>query len=336
MQLAKNTKVAFVELPGTDLHKYLLTKRKGSTPVEISGVTTMLRKLGLTKGYGHINPDVLARAASRGTAIHELFQGYEMQGLAMNRIHFEWDCEDGTHKGEDEDVTKMMRKYAELSSQNFRPLAVEYLVSDNESVASMVDFVSEVDAKTVDLIDYKSSSTLDKEGLAWQLSVYKYLVERQNKGITARNLLGVHCHDEKVKIVPVAYKGDEAVAEAIERFRKGDCASMASDVPAVINIEALLPEYPAIGEALGLKRDLQAKIKEIDAAIADALDSLKEKMRERGLTEVSVPGGRYVYTAEHTQQTFDSKALKAMYPDLGERFTKETAVAASLKFYASK
>ena len=65
MKLAKNSKVTFVELPGTELHKYLLVKRKGATPVELTGVTTMLKRLQMSAGYGHISHDVLARAAAR-------------------------------------------------------------------------------------------------------------------------------------------------------------------------------------------------------------------------------------------------------------------------------
>ena len=338
MKLKKNTKVEFAELPGTDLHKYLLTKKKGGETIEITGVTTMMRRLGLSKDYSGIKPDVLARAAARGTAIHELFQDFEMNGSAVSAIHFEWDCVDGTHKEEDEIVDDLLSKYSVLSKYYFSALAVEYLVSDNESVASMIDFISQVDDTTVDLIDYKSSSTLDKKGLEWQLSFYKYLFERQNKGINVRNLYGVHCHDAKgLKVVDVIFKGDEAVAEMLNAFKNGVVPADESESALMVqSVDELMPEYPNLSKALYHKRELQEMIDRIDDAYAEAIEALKDRMREQHITEVSIPGGKYVFTEEHSAVRFDSKKFKADHPELAEKYTSTTTVAASLKFYKEK
>ena len=338
MKLKKNTKVSFVELPGTDLHKYLLTKRKGATPIELTGITTMMKRMNLSAGYGHIAHDVLARAASRGTAIHELFQNWELEGLANTTILYEWDCENGDHKNELEDVSDMLAKYSKLSSENFKHVAVEYLVSDNESVASMIDFVSEVDENTVDLIDYKSSSTLDKKGLSWQLSFYKVLFERQNPKIKVRNLIGVHCHDPKgLKLVSVPFQGYEAVDGALNTFRQyGEVELEQPTLPSTLTMSEFLPDYPGLPVALETKRQLQDAIKKIDAEFADALDALKEKMRSEHITEVSVPGGRYVFTDEHTSLKFDQKKFQAAHPEEYEKYCSEGMVAASIKFYPTK
>lgn len=338
MKLKKNTKVSFVELPGTDLHKYLLTKRKGDTPIELTGITTMMKRMNLSAGYGHIAHDVLARAASRGTAIHELFQNWEMRGMAYNTIAYEWECEDGSHKEESEDVSDMLAKYSKLSAENFKHVAVEYLVSDNESVASMIDFVSEVDENTVDLIDYKSSSTLDKKGLSWQLSFYKVLFERQNPKIKVRNLIGVHCHDPKgLKLVSVPFQGYEAVDGALNTFRQyGEVELEQPTLPSTLTMNEFLPDYPGLPVALETKRQLQDAIKKIDAEFAEALDALKAKMRDEHITEVSVPGGRYVFTDEHTSLKFDQKRFQSAHPEEYEKYCSEGMVAASIKFYPTK
>lgn len=338
MKLAKNTKVSFVELPGTDLHKYILVKRKGSTPVELTGITTMMKRMNLSAGYGHIAHDVLARAASRGTAIHEMFQSWEKEGTTNTTIVYDWECENGSHGREAEDLSAMFSKYSKLSAEHFKYVAVEYLVSDNESVASMIDFVSEVDENTVDLIDYKSSSTLDKKGLSWQLSFYKVLFEKQNPKIKVRNLIGVHCHDAKgLKLVSVPFMGEEAVEGALNTFRQyGESQPEESNLPATLTMNEFLPDYPGLPVALETKRQLQDAIKKIDAEFAEALDALKAKMRDEHITEVSVPGGRYVFTDEHTSLKFDQKRFQSAHPEEYEKYCSEGMVAASIKFYPTK
>lgn len=340
MKLKKNGKVVFAELPGTELHRYYLVRKKGSKPEELSGVTTMMRRLGLGKSYGDVNPDILARAAARGTAIHEMLQGYEMGEAVPRIIHYEWNCANGSHMSGVEDCGKMLDRYAtEISAGNFNVIAVEYLVSDNKSVASMIDAISQVDENTVDLIDYKSSSTLDKKGLAWQLSFYKYLFERQNKDIKVRNLLGVHCHDEKkVRLVGVPYEGDAAVEDALERFRtQGADAPLPSPVPsAALSVAEVLPEYPGIMKALELRRDCQTTIERIDSEIADAMSALKDRMREGHISEVLVPGGKYIFVEEHPSTRFDTQRFKAAHPEIYDKYTTQGTTAASLKFYKAK
>ena len=335
MELAKNTKVTFAELPGTDLHKYLLTKRKGSTPVELVGVTTLMGKMGLKESYSGINPDVLARAAARGTAIHELFQAYEMNGTVVGHIEYTWVKENGEQERESEDASKLLEKYGQLSALNFQAVAVEYLVSDNESVASLIDFVSEVDEHTVDLVDYKSSSRLDKEGLSWQLSFYKYFFERQNKGIKVRNLLGVHCHDAKgLKLVKVEYRGDDAVEQMLENYRNG--VYDLPEEPTAVTLSELLPEHPDLTAALEKKRQLQALIDQIDVVYAPVMEELKDKMRKEHIFEVNVSDGKYVFTEEHFSQRFDSKKFKAEHPDEYDKYTTTLTISASIKFYKTK
>ena len=337
MKLSQNNKVIFAELPGTDLHRYYLTKCKGGKPVEMVGVTTMMKRLGLSADYSHINPDVLSRAAARGTAIHEMLQDYEMNGSAISRIFFSWICKDGDVGMEEEDCSKMLKAYAAISSANFKPLAVEYLVSDNKCVASLVDFISQVDDTTVDLIDYKSSSTLDKKGLSWQLSFYKYLFERQNKGIKVRNLYGVHCHNEKVKLVDVAYMGDDAVARALESFRSGKVAEPEmTQALAVRTLAEILPAYPELTLVLEKKRALQEMIDCIDDEWSEVIGELKDVMGREHISEVSVPGGRYVYTAEHTTVRFNANKFKVDHPELYDKYATPSTTSASLKFYKAK
>lgn len=335
MKLYKDKKVTFVELPGSDLHRYILQRKKDSEPEQIIGVTSLMKKMGLSKSYASANPDVLARAAARGTAIHELFQGYELGTTVVASIHYEWTKMDGTTESADEDVTKMLEAYRKLSAENFKCAAIEYMVSDDDCVASLVDLVSEVDENTVDLIDYKSSGTLDKKGLSWQLSFYKYLFERQNKKIKVRNLLGVHCHDKNVKVVPVPYQGDETVAGVLQAYRNG-CDNVVPESQEVVTLGDLVPGYPELGEILKLKRELQTKIDELDEVSKDMVAELKERMAERRINEVPVPGGRFVLIAEHDVTKLNTALLKEYEPAIYDKYCVTTRASASLRFMKDK
>jgi len=337
MVLYKDKSVEFAELPGTDLHRYILTREDGTTE-ELIGVTTLMKKRRLSKSYAAADPDVLAKAAARGTAIHELFQSYEMGEWIVNTIQYTWMDAAGKEHMELEDCTGMLNNYTKLSKERFTAVAVEYLVSDYESVASMVDFVSRVDDHTVDLIDYKSGRTMDKKALQWQLSFYKYLFERMNPTIKVRDLIGVHCNNARgLKAVSVAYLGDEAIETELEAYKEGREAQPAKEaVPVSFGLNQLVPHRPDLEMLLALKMSLQKKIEDVDEEIGDAMEELKESMIEQHITDVAVPGGHYVLVGEHEVRRLDSKKLKSVDPKIYDKFTTTSMVAPALKFYKDK
>lgn len=331
MELVKNTKVTFVELPGTDLHRYLLKRKKGAEPEQIIGVTSLMKRMGLSKGYGKVSPDVLARASARGTAIHELLQGYEIGTPVSATICYQWTCQDGSVQETEEDVTKMLQAYRSLSKDNIKCVAVEYMVSDNDCVASLIDLVSEVDENTVDLMDYKSSSSLDKKGLSWQLSFYKYLFERQNKKIKVRNLLGIHCHDKNVKMVSVPYQGDDAVEGMIKAYKEGE-PLVTETAELLPDLVSLVPEHPMMEEALLTKLRLQEQMEAIEEYLKEATEELKTKMTEGNYTQVKASCGKYILVAEHDSVIFNTTKFKADHPDLYEKYSVTTTSPAALRF----
>ena len=109
MRLRKNKEVAFNEW----LHVY--TASDGHTLI---GATELMKRHGLSPDYGGISKDVLEKAAARGTAIHQLLQDYD----------------DGKAVIEDENL----KAYKTLG---LKVHCSEYLVSDNEIVATFIDKV---------------------------------------------------------------------------------------------------------------------------------------------------------------------------------------------------
>ena len=168
--------------------------------------------------------------------------------------------------------------------------------------------------------------------------MYKVLFEKQNPKIKVRNLIGVHCHEPKgLKLVSVPFQGYEAVEGAINAFiHYGEEAAEQPTLPATLTMGELLPDYPGLPIALETKRQLQDAIKRIDAEFAEALEALKAKMREEHITEVSVPGGKYVFTDEHSSLRFDQKRFQSAHPEEYEKYCSESTVASSIKFYPTK
>lgn len=128
---------------------------------QLSGVTALLKRQLFADKYSGVSDEVLAKAAERGNLIHRQIEMYEtFQGGAL--------------------VSPELEAYVRLRDEwGFKVIATELLVSDEENVASAIDLVFDKD-DLVWLWDTKTTSSLDREYLSWQLSVYKYLFLLKN------------------------------------------------------------------------------------------------------------------------------------------------------------
>ena len=83
-----------------------------------------------------------------------------------------------------------------IEMQNFiswsdgKLLGSEVLVTNNTSIASMIDIVEEKE-DSFDIYDIKTTSTLNIEYLRWQLSIYSYLL-RTYEVTKPINLFAIH------------------------------------------------------------------------------------------------------------------------------------------------
>ena len=126
MKLVKNEKVFFSE----EAHIYL--NENGD---ELIGVTSLMRKHGLGADYSGIPEATLRRAAEEGTALHKEIEDYETGQAVL--------------------ISPLIQEYQKLG---LKCVAVEYLVSDDTTVASSIDGVYEGTKKnTVILVDYTTA-----------------------------------------------------------------------------------------------------------------------------------------------------------------------------------
>lgn len=294
MRLRKNKEVAFNEW----LHVY--TASDGHTLI---GVTELMKRHGLSPDYGGISKDVLEKAAARGTAIHQLLQDYD----------------DGKAVIEDENL----KAYKALG---LKVHCSEYLVSDNETVATFIDKVLD----DCSLVDVKSTSTVHRRPLEWQLSIGAYLFELQNPGKKVPHLYCIHVRDGKAKQIEVSRIPNDAVERLLECER---CGVVYSDNPVPADAALALEEQAVVlAEQLDQIARLKLAIKETEQASAELQQRLYDYMTENNLDEMACELGTFVRKAPYTKKSLDSARLKKEKPELYEQYLKESEVKGSITF----
>ena len=171
-------------------HTYRLGDR------ELMGITGVLERRLFPNKYEGIDPEILEKAAARGTAIHRYCQIYDELGIVTES------CEEVTH-------------YAAMcQGLNLVPVASEYLVTDGEHYASKIDAVYYGKNGGVVLNDRKTTYRLDNEYVSWQLSIYAWMFERMNPGVEVEGLTATWLRDENAEYVNIERK-DPSLVEAL-------------------------------------------------------------------------------------------------------------------------
>ena len=276
---------------------------------ELKGVTGMLSAMLFKDKYNGVSEEVLKKAAAYGSGVHEAVELYHTLGI-----------EDGS------DELANYKYLVEKLHLNFE--ASEYLVSDNENIASSIDLVFTNYEGNILLADIKTTyGGLDKEYLSWQLSVYAYLFERQNPGMKVAGLMGVWLRHKDSEFSPIHRRPDEEVERLIYEYANGLECSLTKE-------QTLPAEVTTLADAIA---DMETKIKGMTAQ----RDELKEKilglMRENNCDKVELDG-RVLITrvAATTREALDGKALKADLPDVYAKYLKTSEVKESLKITVRK
>ena len=170
-------------------------------------VPSVTQILGVKFGnkYAGVNRSTLERAANRGTAIHEAIEKY---------------C-----KGDEAQIeVKEVRNFRFL--MNYHVLNV----LENETPVIIAKDGTPIAAGRLDLIlkdvneerviaDIKTTATLDKEYLAYQLNLYR-VGYMQSYGENIAKLYGVHLREDKRKLVKIPIN-EGAAWDIINEYERG-------------------------------------------------------------------------------------------------------------------
>lgn len=160
-------------------HSYYLPEKD----IFLSGITELIDRQLFPDTYLCVPKPVLMQAAEYGSSVH----------LSLEEFDMDW-INDGTIEVAD---------YIRLCAENALVHELsEYLVTDNESYASMIDKVFRVDNVTFDIADIKTYGVMSpekREKARWQLSIYAFLLELMNPGAKVRRIFVLHIRNKQRK-----------------------------------------------------------------------------------------------------------------------------------------
>lgn len=297
IQLNEQTKVCFHEAE----HTYTMGD------IELSGVTTMLKTMLFQDKYKDVPEEILQRAAAYGTSVHKKVEN------AVNTGVFTVDSED----------YELANFITLCTGLEITPERSEYLVSDEQSIASSIDLVASNKAGEIILADIKTTSGgLDENYLSWQLSVYAYLFELQNPKLKVSNLYGLWLRHKEMGVAVIKRRPDADVKQLISDYIAG--------VPTTLSVSDELPA-PIIDVAGMIRAKLELQ-KQYEAEVNEMKAQLLELMKTNGVKKFEIDGQLSVAYVEPTERvSLDTKKIQTNHPELYEMYLKKSAVKESLK-----
>lgn len=288
MKLPNNDNIVFNETE----HSYF-SKSKNNYLI---GVTSLMAKHGLGGNYDNIPKGILDNAIKRGKDIHADVQIGELTGNYA------------TEEGYNFRLLK--------GANDIKVVKNEYLVSDNEMLATMIDIVCEIGGEVV-LADIKTTYSFNKEYLQWQLSLCAKLFEEQT-GIEVDKLYGIWLRGHKCKLIQIQRLPDETVLALLDAEKNGLIyqpkeITLSLDTSIAIaelsNIEMFIVEQEL------LLKDLKEKKERMCSIIETSFEENDVKKWETDTVKIT----RVLPT---TSTTFDSKKLLEEHPEFKGKYDK--------------
>ena len=260
------------------------------------------------------------KAAEEGTALHKEIEDYD-NGLSVLR-------------------TPLIEEYARICHENGLIFVQnEYLVSDNESVASSIDGVYGLKNRNrknneVVLVDYKATLKLHTRALMYQLGIYKVLFERQNPKLKVVACYCLHL-DKKTKsikgLVPIEPVSEAEVDELLLAEKEGRIYIDQHEEPSaelVLTDEELTAYVTQAKEVARLKE----QVKKIEEGLKALDKKVLDYMTEHGLESLEGGGGVFKVKKAYERTQIDGAKLQKMSPGLFELCKKTVNVSASITF----
>lgn len=296
MKLVKS-KVRFDE----EQHRYFLGEK------ELSGITGTLIKKAFPDTYKDIPDAVLAKAAERGSVVHQNLELFDtVFNSDVNIMH---------------SVLPEVKDYNEMIiSYGLHHVDSEYLVTDNENFASAIDKVLADNEGNIYLADIKTTATLHYDNVSLQLSIYAKWFEEQNPDLKVKEIVCMWFKNGQSKFQPLPRVSDEQIDELINAYLAED-ADYQYKVEIPEQFSALEQEYRLITarmDALKIKQD-------------DLKEQMMKMMEANKQKSIKTNIGSYSYVAATTKKTFDTKLFKDTEPDHYEHYLKETTTKPSIR-----
>lgn len=270
-----------------------------------SGITGILEKYLFPDKYKDIPDAILEKAKQRGTTCHNQME------MWINGLPYE---------SQNDEVIKMQNL---LNGRNFTHS--ELLVSDYKNFATKIDAVEESEEGII-LWDWKTTSTLDKEYLSWQLSICAYFYE-MNFNKKVMQLMAGYITDKKVEIVPIVRIAEEHVIALLDAAANGADFFINPLKTDVLSQEAVLEKIYEIEQIIV---DCEKRVKEAKIQGETLRAGLLNQMIEKGLKRIETDRMLLTVKEPYERETLDSKKVKELSPEIYNECRKVTKIKESL------
>lgn len=283
--------VKFIE----DTHQYFDGKK------ELISVTTLMAKHNLGPDYSKVKKEVLDAKANRGTLIHK-------------------EIEDFNKNGEIGFTNEMLNFKQYIEKYNIKVLESEKILY-NTLVAGTCDLILD-EGGELTIADLKTTSTLHKDAVSWQLSIYNYLDDRKCSKAQA-----FHFDSEgNLKVVTIPFKPKEEIERLME------CEALGIPfVPSANLLSFPQEQIKAFDDAQEVILKAELMKKEAEAKITTIREAILKAMEENGVKSFSTNKFRLNYIDATTRTMIDSTKLKKELPEVAEKYSKTTNVKATLR-----
>jgi hypothetical protein len=267
---------------------------------KLISVTQLMRKHGLAPDYSGVPSEALIAAAKRGTLVHKEIEDYVKKG----EIGF----------------TKEVEAFMVYCESHFaEPIKSEFIVH-NDIVAGQVDLLlKEIDGEIV-IADVKTTSTLHKEAVSWQLSIYAYL-----SGIEITKAQAFHFDKcGELKVVDIPFKPKAEIEALFDAEREGKIYKRE-----LVGIDA--NTLADLAEAERVIVSMNQYLKEAEERAKSIREAVMKAMAENGVKTFENDRLKITYVEPSTRTTLDSARLKKEEPEIAKKYEKQSTTKASLR-----
>lgn len=245
---------------------------------ELISVTTLMKKHGLAPNYDGVNAEVLRAKAERGSLIHKEIEDYIKQGSVG--------------------FTEELAQFADY----LKVWGIEVIKSEeiayNDITAGTVDLLLK-DNGTLVIADIKTTATLHKDAVSWQLSIYAYLL-----GLDINKGQAFHFDKNgKLDVVDISLKPVAEVEKLMECERNGELYKQELTNVSQDQLAELATAEKLIKYYENLKKAAEEQAKIMRAALLEAMEL-------NGVKKYETEALRITYTAPSTQDRVDTDKLK--------------------------
>lgn len=293
----KQSKIEFFK----ESHQYV----NPDTGNELSGITGIIKDLVFPDKYAGVSEEVLKAAAERGTVIHDMCEEFAINGTVEAFMP---------------DEVQAFVNHFTIERTDF--IAAEYLVSDEQHVATMIDLVD----SDCNLYDIKTTSTLDKEYLSWQLSICAMLYEIQNIGKQAGKLYGIWLRGDRCEVVEVPRIPDNDLELLFDAWLDGE--EFVNPMKIVAGEDEV--QMAKIAEVEHAIIRLETQVKSMKEVRQQYVDYMLAEMKSRGVKTLETEAVKLTLKDGYTRSTIDTAALKKDMPDVAAKYEKTSQVKESL------